>query len=329
MERGTGLLYLEFMPNSRIITVCIILSFLGHVMILALASLIPWTSRQAEEVMVVDLADLPRAADFLPPRAGILQGARPRQSPPPVPETPPARDARELIPPRMLEGRVPDLPVDPALPAEERFPPAQPADAPKPKEPPAQTARAQEAPAAPGKTAPAAPAAPKGSGGAEKPLRELSPSLGKMVLAMGESGRRGQGTSSGNAVGTGTKAGDKGGIVEEGGSGATLTALNAPEIQYISYFAGIKRKIELVWGYPGGATGQEGETVIDFVIGTSGKLESVALVRGSGYRILDDEALGAIRKAAPFAPIPREYKIANLQIRAHFLYTVTHTRILR
>jgi outer membrane biosynthesis protein TonB len=45
--------------------------------------------------------------------------------------------------------------------------------------------------------------------------------------------------------------------------------------------------------------------------------------------VLDDEALGAIRKASPYDPIPSEYKIANLQIRAHFVYTVTHTRILR
>ncbi|MBF8260315.1 MAG: TonB C protein, partial [Actinobacteria bacterium] len=37
----------------------------------------------------------------------------------------------------------------------------------------------------------------------------------------------------------------------------------------------------------------------------------------------------AIRKASPYAPIPSEYKIANLQIRAHFYYTVTQTRILR
>ncbi|MBI5418579.1 MAG: energy transducer TonB [Deltaproteobacteria bacterium] len=319
------------MPTSRTITVCVALSLLGHLMIMAFASLLPWTARRAEEVMVVDLADLPRATDFLPPKAGILQGGRPKPSPPPRVETPPRQEARDLTPPRVLEGRVPDLPVNPALPPEERFPQVKPREAPEvqAKEPPAQTARAEAKPAATGKTAPATPVAPKGSGGGGKALKDLSPSLGKMVIAMGESGRRGQGSASGSVVGTGTKAGEKGGIVEEGGGGATLTALNAPEIQYISYFAGIKRKIELVWGYPGLATGQEGETVIDFVIGRSGKLESVALVHGSGHRILDDEALGAIRKAAPFDPIPKEYRIANLQIRAHFLYTVTHTRILR
>jgi protein TonB len=150
-----------------------------------------------------------------------------------------------------------------------------------------------------------------------------------MVLAMGETASRGSESTAGKAAGTPGKAADGEGIVEEGGQGAHLTALNAPEIQYISYFAGIKRKIELVWGYPAGAAGVEGNVVVDFVIGRNGRLESIKLIHGSGNRFLDDEAMGSIRKASPYDPIPSEYKIANLQIRAHFIYTVTHTRILR
>ncbi len=272
--------------------------------------------------MVVDLADLPRTADFLPPKPGILEGGRPKP-PPPKPDRQASAEIKPLPPPREMEGRVPDLPVNPALPPEERFPPQKPRETPSapPSSPPPnpqQEARADEKPASPGS-----------SGSSEKPLKDLNPSLGKMVLALGESASRGTGSTAGKTVGSGGKAGEKGGIVEEGGEGAQLTALNAPEIQYISYFAGIKRKIELVWGYPPAAAGVEGDVIADFVIGRSGRLESVTLVRGSGSRLLDDEALGAIRKASPYDPIPSEYKIANLQIRAHFIYTVTHTRILR
>jgi protein TonB len=280
------------MPNNRIIAACIALSFLAHLVVVAVASLIPWTRQAAESVMVVDLADLPRTPDFLPPKAGILKGGRPK--PPP------------LQPPRSMEGRVPDLPVNPALPPEESFP------VPRPKEPPP-----AGKPESSGKSAPG------------KPIKDLNPSLGKMVLAMGETATRGTGSTAGKTVGTGGKAGDKGGIVEEGGEGAHLTALNAPEIQYISYFAGIKRKIELVWGYPAAAAGVEGDVIVDFVIGRNGRLVSVTLIHGSGNRFLDDEAMGSVRKASPYDPIPSEYRIANLQIRAHFIYTVTHTRILR
>ncbi len=114
----------------------------------------------------------------------------------------------------------------------------------------------------------------------------------------------------------------KEGIAEESGGGFRLTPLNAPEIQYISYFASIKRKIELVWQYPYDAAihGIEGDLQIDFVIGRSGKIESVELVRGSGHKILDDEAMRSIRKASPFDPIPAEYRIPNLQIRGRFVY---------
>ncbi len=141
---------------------------------------------------------------------------------------------------------------------------------------------------------------------------------------------RGKSASRGTAAGTDAKARENGGIVEELGAGAHLTALNAPEIQYISYFASIKRKIELVWQYPYDAqvAGIQGRLVIHFVIGRDGRLESVDLVDGSGSRILDEEAKRAIRAAAPFDPIPSGYKIPNLEIRGLFVYEM-HTLKLR
>jgi len=175
------------------------------------------------------------------------------------------------------------------------------------------------------------PATPQGApgksgappGAPQKSLRDLTPSLGKMVMAREEtSGGRGQGAATGNAVGTGGKATGEEGVTEEGGGGFRLTPLNAPEIQYISYFASIKRKIELVWQYPyeAAVAGIQGELILDFVIARSGAVNSVTLVRSSGSKILDDEATRSIRKAAPFDPIPAQYKIASLLIRGRFIY---------
>jgi protein TonB len=129
-------------------------------------------------------------------------------------------------------------------------------------------------------------------------------------------------------VGTEGKAVEKGAISE--GGGTHLTALNAPEIQYISYFASIKRKIELVWQYPHEAAvaGIQGDLTVDFVIGRNGNLESVALLQGSGYKMLDDEAIGSIRTASPYNPIPETYNIPNLRIRARFIYEM-HTLKIR
>jgi TonB family protein len=144
-----------------------------------------------------------------------------------------------------------------------------------------------------------------------------------MVMAREEpSGGRGQGAAAGNAVGTGGKATGEEGVTEEGGGGFRLTPLNAPEIQYISYFASIKRKIELVWQYPyeAAVAGIQGELTLDFVIARGGTVNSIELVRSSGSKILDDEAIRSIRKAAPFDPIPAHYKIPSLQIRGRFVY---------
>jgi protein TonB len=298
------------------------LSVLLHLLVLWLAYRFPSTVRPPEEVMEVDLSDIPRATDFLPAERGILEGRPPRPAPSPEAGKPPPA----------LQGRVPDLPVKPDLPPEESFPidarKASPAaeakDAPEPrgKEAGGPEAKAEPAPS------PVTPQSAPGKSGAprsapSKSLRDLTPSLGKMVMAREEpSGGRGQGDAAGNAVGTGGKATGEEGVTEEGGGGFRLTSLNAPEVQYISYFASIKRKIELVWQYPyeAAVAGIQGELILDFVIARSGTVNSIELIRSSGSKILDDEAIRSIRKAAPFDPIPAQYKIASLQIRGRFVY---------
>jgi protein TonB len=310
------------MPSRRRLLICMGLSVLLHILVLLLAYWFPSTVRHPEEVMEIDLADIPRATDFLPAERGILEGRPPRPVPPP-----PAR--KEAPVPPAMQGRVPDLPVKPDLPPEESFPvkarKAEPAG--EAKKPPGKGAGGPEAKAEPTPSPVTPRSAPGKSRSPEsapsKSLRDLTPSLGKMVMARQEpSGGRGQGAAGGNAVGTGGKATGEEGVTEEGGGGFRLTPLNAPEIQYISYFASIKRKIELVWQYPyeAAVAGIQGELTLDFVIARSGALNSVELVRSSGSKILDDEAIRSLRVAAPFDPIPADYKIDRLQIRGRFVY---------
>lgn len=308
------------MPSRRLFLTCTCVSVLLHLLVLWLVYRFPSTVRRPVEVMEIDLSDIPRATDFLPPEPGLLE----RRPPLPVrPAPPPAREARKESPaPRVLEGRVPDLPVRPDLPPETSFPPT----GPKTEAAPGTKGAPEPAPSA--VTGNAAPRDESGKTGTPRPgpsksLKDLTPSLGKMVMALDEpSGGRGQGAAAGNAVGTGGAATGKEGITEEGGGGFRLTALNAPEVQYISYFASIKRKIELVWQYPyeAATAGIQGELTLDFVIARNGKVDSIELIRGSGSKILDDEAIRSIRKAAPFDPIPVQYKIPSLLIRGRFVY---------
>lgn len=314
------------MPTRSNFKYYILLSVLFHAAMAEFAVLVPVPVDRPEDVMVVDLADIPRSTEFRPPEPGIVKGTRPSPPPPPAKPAPP----RKILPEEVLVGRVPDLPVKPDLPPEKEFPVPQEKtpEAPKPEPTRAPEPEAKETKAAAGGEESLPPPPEK----AEEPrsLRDLTPSLGKMVLARKETGAgRGRETTRGSAVGTGGKAAEQGEIVEERGGGAHLSSLNAPEIQYISYFAGIKRKIELVWQYPYDAqiAGIQGDLVAEFVIARDGHLASVTLVRGSGKRILDDEAIGAIRKAAPYDPIPKEYRIADLKIRAHFIYEMHSLRI--
>jgi len=312
------------MHDDRLLKFSLALSILFHLTLLALASMIRWTPPRAEDVMIVDLADIPRSTDFLRPKPGIVEGARPK--PPPPPPKPVRKEMPRVPTPRDLAGRVPDLPVNPDLPPEKVFP------VPRPKEAPAPSAKAEE-PAGTergGETQRAPEESPPGPSAPPKSLREMTPSLGSMVMAKAAPrGGRGQENSSGRAAGTEGKAVEKGAISEEGGGGTYLTALNAPEIQYISYFASIKRKIELVWQYPHEAAmaGIQGDLTVDFVISRNGDLESVTLLRGSGHKMLDDEAIGSIRTAAPYNPIPDNYKIPNLRIRARFIYEMHSLKI--
>lgn len=314
------------MPSRRLFLTCTGVSVLLHLLVLWLVYRFPSTVRPPEEVMEIDLSDIPRSTDFLPAERGVLEERPPRPAPSP-------KAGKRASAPPVPQGRVPDLPVKPDLPPEEPIPidarKASPAateakDAPGPqgKEAGGRESKAQPAPS------PVTPQSAPGKSGSprsapSKSLRDLTPSLGKMVMAREEpSGGRGQGATGGNAVGTGGKATGEEGVTEEGGGGFRLTSLNAPEVQFISYFASIKRKIELVWQYPyeAATAGIQGELTLDFVIARNGRVDSIELVRSSGSKILDDEAIRSIRKAAPFDPIPAQYKIASLQIRGRFVY---------
>ncbi len=60
------------MPSRRRFLACTGLSVLLPLLVLWLAYRFPFTVRPPEEVMEIDLSDIPRATDFLPAERGIL-----------------------------------------------------------------------------------------------------------------------------------------------------------------------------------------------------------------------------------------------------------------
>jgi protein TonB len=99
-------------------------------------------------------------------------------------------------------------------------------------------------------------------------------------------------------------------------------SLNTNDPVYVTYFTKIKQLIETQWQYPEIALryGLQGRLALQFMIGANGQLEQLRLVRSSGSQVLDEEAVRAIRAAAPFPPIPPWIKPNPLLISASMEY---------
>ena len=99
-------------------------------------------------------------------------------------------------------------------------------------------------------------------------------------------------------------------------------SLNTRDPVYVSYFTKIKQLINAQWEYPELALryGLEGKLLVEFSIGPRGQMERLRLVRSSGSEILDQEALRAIKAAAPFPPIPQWIKANPLTVLGEMIY---------
>jgi periplasmic protein TonB len=81
--------------------------------------------------------------------------------------------------------------------------------------------------------------------------------------------------------------------------------LNAIRAEYAKR---ISAKINSVKEYPQGARrqGHEGKSYVLFTINREGGVTGVSVAKSSGYDTLDNAAQDAVRRAAPFPPLPRE-----------------------
>lgn len=71
---------------------------------------------------------------------------------------------------------------------------------------------------------------------------------------------------------------------------------------------------------PASAQSRKGEVVIEYAIQRNGQLANMRLVTSSGDAPLDRAAWEGIKGAAPFPPLPPEFKGDRLSLRIDFLY---------
>jgi protein TonB len=101
--------------------------------------------------------------------------------------------------------------------------------------------------------------------------------------------------------------------------------INTSEYRYMGYMTGMRKAIELVWIYPNEAAqrGMQGEVTVEFVIAKSGRVSRIKVLKSSGYRILDDGIVEALKLASPFSPLPDGFGKEKILITGSFNYILS------
>ncbi len=239
---------------------------------------------------------LPQARPSIPAARGQLPAERfvPRPIPPldkpaaPVPPTPAAPPTPAPPPPPVAARPTPEVSVPPAV----ASPPAAPQERLR-EPPPAPEGRGGLALGGP-RQWPATPAPGTGGSSESRPVR---PSLRDQIASLGT------------------------GLSDEADAKHTIS-LDDRQPRYLDFLGRLKQRIQREWNYPEEAAslGLVGELLLVFTVNKDGSLLNLRLVHSSGFPVLDNEAMRAVRAAAPFDPTPPEMGSEPWNIRATFAY---------
>lgn len=129
-------------------------------------------------------------------------------------------------------------------------------------------------------------------------------------------GRGGYGTGSGSGYGHGSGSG--GGNPGGGGGRPGIDAIREPD--FGPYMRELQRRIKMNWDPPKG--NESKRVVLLFKIAKDGRLLSCSVFKSSGLQNADNAALNAVKLAAPFRPLPPEYKKPSIDVQFTFDYNV-------
>lgn len=87
-----------------------------------------------------------------------------------------------------------------------------------------------------------------------------------------------------------------------------VKVINPQDEAMLRYQDMVKQRIENARKYPPSAKRQgiEGTVYINFVVLSNGLSQDIKIIRSSGSNILDEEAVGTIKRANPFPSVPKE-----------------------
>ncbi|OGL19083.1 MAG: hypothetical protein A3F92_02030 [Candidatus Rokubacteria bacterium RIFCSPLOWO2_12_FULL_71_22] len=114
--------------------------------------------------------------------------------------------------------------------------------------------------------------------------------------------------------------------------------LDSKDPKYNDYLDRVRRMIKEKWAFPcvrdtatGGCEYHTAQLQIEFGIAKDGRVPFVTLRRPSGFDIMDEYAMNAIKLASPFPPVPDTLSKKGIPILASFHYVVdtSLTNVLR
>ncbi len=118
----------------------------------------------------------------------------------------------------------------------------------------------------------------------------------------------------------GIKAEGTGEGVGEGPSGTRSSGLRAGEfeIKHKAYFVIIRDRINENWFYPEGFNRKGVSVIVSIRIGRGGELIENRVEKTSGNRQFDLSLLHAVKKSAPFPPLPIDFEGEFLETGLRF-----------
>lgn len=131
----------------------------------------------------------------------------------------------------------------------------------------------------------------------------------------------GAGSGAGSRPGTGGSGGSSGsGGGNPGGGGGRpgIDAIREPD--FGPYMRELQRRIKMNWDPPKG--NESKRVVLLFKIAKDGRLLSCSVFKSSGLQNADKAAINAVHLAAPFRPLPPEFKGQSIDIQFTFDYNV-------
>jgi protein TonB len=88
---------------------------------------------------------------------------------------------------------------------------------------------------------------------------------------------------------------------------------------YDLYLSRVKQKVDPLWEFPRelAIRMEQGDVLVGFTIKKDGSVRDLRVLKGSGFPSFDKNVLAAVKKAAPFAPLPATFG-AELKVTAPF-----------